>query len=88
MVRLLSTFAFTLVGIIGFHQQLVYFTTILHNLLPPWDFLSDFPRLQKGYKLLVYVVGYAAGNGRSTFWRSLSTNNGRQPSPINGNGGK
>ena len=46
--------------------------SILHTFLPPWDFLNDFPRVQKYYKLLVYVVGYIAINGRSTVYKSIS----------------
>lgn len=49
--------------------------SILHTLLPPWDFLNDFPRTQKYYKLLVYVIGYLALNGRSTVYKNISINN-------------
>jgi len=49
--------------------------SLTHSLLPPWDFLDDFPRAQKVYKAFVYVVGYVALNGRSTVYRSISTSN-------------
>ena len=51
--------------------------SILHTFLPPWDFLNDFPRAQKYYKLAVYVIGYVAINGRSTVYKSISV----QPEP-------
>lgn len=48
--------------------------SVLHTFLPPWDFLNDFPRAQKYYKVVIYVVGYIAINGRSTVYRSISCN--------------
>ena len=54
--------------------------SVLHTALPPWDFLSDFPRVQKIYKLFVYLVGYVAVNWRSTLWQSISTKDGTQTS--------
>lgn len=56
--------------------------SVLHTVLPPWEAFNDFPTLQKYYKLLLYVIGYAALNGRSTVWQSVSTKNGTQPSPV------
>lgn len=54
--------------------------SLLHNFLPPWDFLDDFPRAQKIYKIVVYVIGYIALNARSTVYRSISTQaNGAAP---------
>jgi hypothetical protein len=53
--------------------------SVLHTLLPPWDFLNDFPKAQKYYKLFVYVVGYIAINARSTAWRSISVTNPQGP---------
>ena len=50
--------------------------SLLHTLLPPWDVLDDFPTAQKYYKVVVYVVGYIALNGRSTVYKSISINNG------------
>ena len=61
------------------HHQLLDLVTetvvacsILHSFLPPWDFLNDFPRAQKYYKLAVYVIGYIALNARSTVYKSIS----------------
>lgn len=56
--------------------------SLLHTFLPPWEAFNDFPTLQKYYKLLVYCIGYAAGNGRSTVYRSISTKDGTQTSPA------
>lgn len=62
--------------------------SVLHTILPPWEALNDFPTAQKYYKLAVYFIGYAALNGRSTVYRSISTKDGSQQSPAvkNGNG--
>lgn len=46
---------------------------IAHSLLPPWDFLDQFPTAQKYYKLFIYVIGYVALHGRSTVYQSIST---------------
>lgn len=56
--------------------------SILHTFLPPWDFLNDFPRAQKYYKLVVYVIGYVAINGRSTVYKSISQQNPPAPPPA------
>lgn len=56
--------------------------SLLHNFLPPWEFLNDFPQAQKIYKVFVYLVGYVALNGRSTIYAQLSTKNGTQISPA------
>ena len=63
--------------------------SLLHTLLPPWEAFSDFPRVQKYYKLAVYIIGYIALNGRSTVYKSLSTSDGTKASKAaNGaNGG-
>lgn len=59
--------------------------SILHTLLPPWEAFNDFPTVQKYYKLFVYIVGYAALNGRSTVYPTLSTKDGTQSSKaVNG----
>lgn len=58
--------------------------SVLHTLLPPWDFLNEFPRVQKYYKLVIYVIGYLALNGRSTAYQSISMKN----QIKNGNGGQ
>lgn len=55
--------------------------SILHTFLPPWEFLADFPIAQKYYKALVYIIGYIAGNARSTVYKSISQTNGA-PSPA------
>lgn len=62
--------------------------SVLHTVLPPWEAFNEFPSLQKWYKLFVYLVGYAALNGRSTVYPSLSTKDGTKPSPAVVNGGK
>jgi hypothetical protein len=59
---------------------IVLIASVLHAVLPPWDFLSDFPTAQKYYKLVVYVVGYIALNARSTLYKSISTQDGTTPS--------
>ena len=53
--------------------------SVLHTFLPPWEILADFPRAQKIYKVIVYAVGYIAINGRSTVYRSISTQGPKQP---------
>jgi hypothetical protein len=53
-----------------------------HSLLPPWDFLNEYPRAQRAYKLLIYIVGYVALNARSTMYPILSTGNGTGPSIV------
>jgi len=60
--------------------------SVLHTFLPPWEAFSDFPGLQRYYKLFVYLVGYVGLNARSTVWKSLSTNSGQQPSVAALNG--
>lgn len=55
--------------------EIVACCSILHTFLPPWDFLSDFPKLQKIYKAFVYVVGFLAISGRSTVYKTLSIKN-------------
>lgn len=54
--------------------------SVLHTVLPPWEAFNDFPSAQKYYKLLVYIVGYVALNGRSRVYPSLSTASGTKPS--------
>lgn len=69
--------------------EVVTGASILHTLLPPWEVLNDFPKAQKYYKLLVYFLGYAALNGRSTVYGSVSTKDGSAPSQaaVKSNGG-
>jgi len=63
-------------------EHVIVGASILHNFLPPWDFLNDYPQAQKAYKLVIYVVGYVALNARSTLYPSLSTKDGTQPSNL------
>ena len=60
--------------------EVVAGSSVVHTILPPWEAFNDFPVAQKYYKLLVYIVGYIALNGRSTVYPSLSTKSGSQPS--------
>lgn len=62
--------------------EVVSGASILHTILPPWEAFNDFPTVQKYYKLLIYIVGYVALNGRSTVYPSVSTKDGTQPSPV------
>lgn len=52
---------------------IVTVASVVHTLLPPWDAFNDFPRTQKVYKLIVYIVGYLAVNARSTVYPTIST---------------
>jgi hypothetical protein len=63
-------------------EHVIVGASILHNFLPPWDFLNDYPQAQKAYKLSVYVIGYIALNARSSLYPALSTNNGTKKSDI------
>lgn len=62
--------------LIDLATETVVTCSLLHTFLPPWDFLNDFPKAQKYYKLAVYVIGYIALNGRSTIYQSISTTKG------------
>ncbi len=62
--------------------QIIAGATLVHTFMPPWEAFSDFPELQKKYKLLVYLVGFIAGNARSTLYGSLSTKDGTVLSPA------
>src|SRR5438034_3681389 len=67
--------------------QVSFACSLLHTFLPPWEFLDDFPTVQKVYKAIIYVIGYVAGNGRSTLYKSISTADGTKTSKIvNGKG--
>lgn len=71
-------------------EHIIVGASILHSFLPPWDFLSDYPRAQKAYKLVIYVIGYVALNARSSLYPALSTKDGTITSQItktNGGGG-
>lgn len=62
----------------AFYSSAVTICSFLHTTLPPWDCLSDFPKAQQYYKLLVYVIGYIALNARSTVYKSIAVSNGTQ----------
>lgn len=62
--------------------QIVAGASVLHTILPPWDFLDNFPKAQNVYKVFVYLVGYVALNARSTVYNKISVNN---PSGPNAN---
>lgn len=55
--------------------EAIVICSILHTLLPPWDFLDDFPRAQRYYKVFIYVIGYVALNARSTVYKSVAMKN-------------
>jgi hypothetical protein len=65
--------------------QIVTACTILHSVLPPWEIFADFPRVQKGYKVFIYTIGYVGGSARSSVpWnKSISINN---PDGVNTTG--
>ena len=64
------------IDLIKITTEVVASSSLAHTLLPPWEAFADFPRVQKYYKLFVYIVGYAALNGRSTVYPTLSTKDG------------
>jgi hypothetical protein len=68
------------VDLVKLTTTVVATSSLLHTILPPWEAFNDFPRLQKYYKLFIYFVGYAALNGRSTVWSTLSTADGSKTS--------
>lgn len=78
----LATFVFSAISLIALHSQIVYVCTFLHNFLPPWEVFNDYPQIQKPYKVVVYVIGYGAGNARSTVWGQISTANGTKISDV------
>lgn len=69
-------------GIVDVATQTVTICSILHTVLPPWEKLNNYPRLQKAYKLFIYIIGYVAVSGRSLLYPSLSTQEGARPSPA------
>lgn len=56
--------------------------SVLHTVLPPYDFLSDFPRLQKIYKATIYLIGYVSISARSAVWKQISTDSGTRVSDV------
>jgi hypothetical protein len=67
-------------NLIDIGTETVAICSVLHTVLPPWEAFNDFPGPQKYYKLLIYIIGYLALNGRSTLYRSVSTKDGSVPS--------
>lgn len=57
--------------------DLVIGCSIAHTFFPPWDAepFKPFPRFQKYYRLLIYVIGYVGINFRSTVYKSISIEN-------------
>lgn len=66
--------------IIKLMTEVVAGASLLHTFMPPWEAFSDYPNFQRRYKLLIYIVGYVALNGRSTVYQSISTQSGTKPS--------
>jgi hypothetical protein len=64
---------------ISLGTEIVAGASVLHTVLPPWDFLDEFPTAQKLYKVFVYLVGYVALNARSTVYQKISVNNPNGP---------
>lgn len=67
-------------NLIDIGTEIVAVCSVLHTVLPPWEAFNDFPTLQKYYKLLIFIVGYLALNGRSTVYKNISTDSGQTPS--------
>lgn len=61
--------------VIDFITEISVTCSLLHTFLPPWDFLVDFPRVQKIYKVFIYLIGYIAISGRSSVYKTLSIKN-------------
>lgn len=76
--------------------ETIAFCSMLHTVLPPWDWrpdfvtlgLAEFPLAQRSfyavfnnrwYRVLIYIVGYVALNGRSTIWKFISVTNPEGP---------
>ena len=68
--------------IVDLVSRVVLVSSLSHTVLPPWEVLDDFPRVQKVYKAFVFFVGYAAISQRSNLYRSISTGNGSHKSQI------
>jgi hypothetical protein len=69
--------------LIDYGMGAVFVCSMLHTFLPPYDFLSDFPRAQKVYKAAIFAIGYVALNARSTVYKSISTDSGTKISEVN-----
>jgi hypothetical protein len=70
----------TTVGWISLGAHVVAISSIVHVILPPWEIFNDYPRIQRAYKLFVYLVGYAAIAIRSVIHPDLSTSEGSEVS--------
>ena len=74
--------------------RVIVMCSVIHTFAPPWDIdaLQPFPTLKNYYRLFIYVVGYIALNGRSTVYKSISTQNPASPNAsvetLNGGNGK
>ena len=72
--------------------EVVAVCSLLHSIMPPWDWDPDFVRIgwvefpsaqnafhklfnNRWYRVMVYVIGYIALNGRSTVWKFISVKN-------------
>lgn len=66
--------------IFDFGMAVVGVCSVLHTFLPPWEAFNDYPRIQKAYKLFVYLVGWFGVNMRSTIYPQISTQEGAQAS--------
>jgi len=60
-------------------SDVMIISSALHTFLPPYDAEAfiPFPKFQKYYKLIIYLLGYTGVNFRSTVYKSIAvTNNG------------
>jgi hypothetical protein len=59
---------------INIATRVVFIASVAHSVLPPWDAdaFQPFPRFVKFYKVLIYIIGFIAVNGRSTVYHSIS----------------
>jgi len=62
--------------------EVVTVCSLLHTFLPPWDFLQDFPKAIRYYKLFIYAIGYVALNGRSTVYQKTIAMPNQVPTPM------
>ena len=66
----------------AFGAHVIAISSVLHTVLPPWEAFCDFPRLQKAYKLFIYLLGWVAINFRSRIWSGISTQDGTAQSVL------
>lgn len=50
--------------LLSWFAYIVLAASLLHALLPPYDWLDDFPRAQKFYKTLLALIQHIALNSR------------------------